>query len=394
MVQSLSLSTLATCGKIPNQKIPSWMTPFEPFNRSQITSASGRHLVCWNHSVHSFFLIGYPYVSRRGGFKAKAAWMFRGGDQGLDASSEHSENANEDILMFFFQLDLATRVQYALNMEQYDAAQQLRNKLTEVEEEVIKQQQSKRGLSSKSEAQDKALSIIRLRSDLQNAVEKENYALAAELRDEISKLEAESLAASAKALAHENAQYAFRLGQKVRHKKFGYRAVICGMDPVCSETSSWMDNAQVKKLTRGSTQPFYQQLHSQSIFAFWNLPCPLSIFVLLAAVVVLFEHFWLLLLADPQVLCPVTIFHKLDLYGTFAQVLVDVRAEPNLLVAYVPEENLLTPDKPDMGRFDHPYISFLFYGMDSAGDFIPIKQLREKYNRPRHEIPIDPPNDE
>lgn len=46
------------------------------------------------------------------------------------------------------------------------------------------------------------------------------------------------------------------------------------------------------------------------------------------------------------------------------------------------------------GRFDHPYISFLFYGMDSAGDFIPIKQLREKYNRPRHEIPIDPPNDE
>jgi len=32
--------------------------------------------------------------------------------------------------------------------------------------------------------------------------------------------------------------------------------------------------------------------------------------------------------------------------------------------------------------------------MDSAGDFIPIKQLREKYNKPRHEIPIDPPNDE
>ncbi|QCD90354.1 chitinase [Vigna unguiculata] len=281
----------------------------------------------------SFFLIGYPYVSRHGGFKAKAAWMFRGGEQGLDASSEHSESANEDILMFFFQLDLATRVQYALNMEQYEAAQQLRNKLTEVEEEVIKQQQSKRGLSSKSEAQDKALSIIRLRSDLQNAVENENYALAAELRDEIFKLEAESLAASAKALAHENAQYAFRLGQKVKHKKFGYRAVICGMDPVCSESSSWMDNAQVKKLTRGSTQPFYQ-------------------------------------------------------------VLVDVRAEPNLLVAYVPEENLLTPDKPDMGSFDHPYISFLFYGVDSAGDFIPVKQLREKYNKPRHEIPIDPPNDE
>lgn len=58
-------------------------------------------------------------------------------------------------------------------------------------------------------------------SDLQSAIEKEDYALAAELRDKISKLEAESLAASAKALAHENAQYVFRLGQKVTHKIFG-----------------------------------------------------------------------------------------------------------------------------------------------------------------------------
>ena len=38
-------------------------------------------------------------------------------------------------------------------------------------------------------------------------------------------------------------------------------------------------------------------------------------------------------------------------------------------------------------EFDHPYVSFLFYGMDAAGDFIPIKQLREKYNKPRHELP-------
>lgn len=265
--------------------------------------------------------------------RVEAGWLFKGGDPGLDATSERSESANEDILIFFFQLDLATRVQYALNMEEYDIAQQLRNKLTEVEAEVIRQQEGKRGSSSKSEAQDKAISIIRLRADLQGAIESENYALAAKLRDEISKLEAESLAVSAKALAHENANYSFRLGQKVRHKSFGYRAVVCGMDPVCCESSSWMETAQVEKLSRGSNQPFYQ-------------------------------------------------------------VLVDVHADPNLLVAYVAEENLLAPDQPDMGRFDHPYISFLFYGMDAAGDFIPIKQLREKYNRPRHEIPFDPLDEE
>ncbi|XP_050905845.1 clp protease adapter protein ClpF, chloroplastic isoform X1 [Lathyrus oleraceus] len=328
MVQGVSLSTLATCGK---SRIYG-SSPFEPFKRSHVASAAGKHLI-WNKCVQSLVFIGYPFVSRRrSGFKVEAGWMFRGGgEQGLDASVEQSESANEDILMFFFQLDLATRVQCALNMEEYDIAQQLRNKLTEVrlvEEEVIKQQQSKRGLSSKSDAQDKGLSIIRLRSDLQSAIENEDYALAAKLRDEISKLEAESLAVSAKALAHENAQYVFRLGQKVKHKIFGYRAIIVGMDPVCSESNSWMENAQVKKLSRGSTQPFYQ-------------------------------------------------------------VLVDVRAEPDLLVAYVAEENLLIPDKPDKGRFDHPYMSFLFYGMDSAGDFIPIKQLREKYNKPRHEIPFD-----
>uniref|UniRef100_A0A5B7B442 Hemimethylated DNA-binding domain-containing protein n=1 Tax=Davidia involucrata TaxID=16924 RepID=A0A5B7B442_DAVIN len=113
---------------------------------------------------------------------------------------------------------------------------------------------------------------------------------------------------------------------------FGYRAVICGMDPVCCESNSWKEIAQVEKLSRGADQPFYQ-------------------------------------------------------------VLVDVHADPNLLVAYVPEENLLAPDQPDVGRFDHPYASFLFYGVDAAGDFIPIKQLREKYNRPRHELPYDPPDE-
>lgn len=41
----------------------------------------------------------------------EAGWLFKGGEQELDASSEGSETANEDILIFFFQLDLATRVQ-------------------------------------------------------------------------------------------------------------------------------------------------------------------------------------------------------------------------------------------------------------------------------------------
>ncbi|KAI3791767.1 hypothetical protein L2E82_05630 [Cichorium intybus] len=65
-----------------------------------------------------------------------------------------------------------------------------------VEAEVIKQQQTKRGLSIKSEAQDKGIRLLRLRADLQNAIENENYSLADELRHQVSKLEADSLAPS------------------------------------------------------------------------------------------------------------------------------------------------------------------------------------------------------
>lgn len=78
-------------------------------------------------------------------------------------------------------------------------------------------------------------------------------------------------------------------------------------------------------------------------------------------------------------------------------------------------QNLLAPDQPDTDKmhliishelimnltvalvcnvqeqFEHPYYaSFSFYGVDAAGDFIPVKQLREKYNKPRHEVPFGP----
>ena len=34
--------------------------------------------------------------------------------------------------------------------------------------------------------------------------------------------------------------------------------MVCGMDPVCCEASSWMETAQVDKLVKGPNQPFYQ----------------------------------------------------------------------------------------------------------------------------------------
>ncbi|MCO5595272.1 hypothetical protein L7F22_049313 [Adiantum nelumboides] len=248
-------------------------------------------------------------------------------DAQVTALVEQSNSANEELLLFFFQLDLTTRLQCALNLDQFVAAQQLRERIVEVDKEVERLTEAKSGaIPSKAEAQDKAIAILRLKNDLQQAVQAEDYDGAVELRDQISKLEAESLAAAASALAFQNIEYSFRLGQKVRHSKFGYRGIICGMDPLCSESDSWSASALVQNLPRGRNQPFYQ-------------------------------------------------------------VLVDLRAVSDLLVAYVAEDNLVPPKELDKDSFDHPYISFLFYGMDSNGDFIPIKQLREKYNQQRHELP-------
>ncbi|KAI3698903.1 hypothetical protein L2E82_42813 [Cichorium intybus] len=63
----------------------------------------------------------------------------------------------------------------------------------QVEAEVIKQQETKRGLSIKSEAQDKGIRLLRLRADLQNAIENENYSLAAELCHQARKSGTKSL---------------------------------------------------------------------------------------------------------------------------------------------------------------------------------------------------------
>uniref|UniRef100_A0ACD5W0A2 Uncharacterized protein n=1 Tax=Avena sativa TaxID=4498 RepID=A0ACD5W0A2_AVESA len=270
--------------------------------------------------------------------RTNARWLFGGDGRNSDSNKnaaarlERSESANEDILIFYFQLDLQTRIQYALNIELFDAAKQLREKLAEIETEITRQREAKRG-SSKNEAQDKSLDLLRARADLQKAIESENYALAAELRDAVTKLEGDSLALSAKALAYQGVKYEFRLGQKVRHKVHGYRAVICGMDPVCCESKSWMETANVEKLSKGPNQPFYQ-------------------------------------------------------------VLVDVYADPELLVAYVAEENLSEAEESEKGRFEHPYTEFLFFGEDTARDFIPVKQLREKYDQPRYEASGDEDDDD
>lgn len=80
-----------------------------------MTSGTERNFI-WHQCVQSSFLNGHPNILRRRNMRVEAGWLFNKGDQGLDASSERSESANEGILIFFFQLDLATRVQVGFDL--------------------------------------------------------------------------------------------------------------------------------------------------------------------------------------------------------------------------------------------------------------------------------------
>ena len=111
MAQGLSSSTLTTsCNSGVYGSIPLWGRHFKLMKKAQIVSATDRHYI-WHQRMHSLFLTSNPHILRQRNLRVEAGWLFKGGGQGLEASSERSESANEDILIFFFQLDLATRVQ-------------------------------------------------------------------------------------------------------------------------------------------------------------------------------------------------------------------------------------------------------------------------------------------
>jgi len=108
MVQSQSLSTLTICGSV---KVSSLLR--NRLNSVKASSLIGDRCVsCQFLRKSPSFRSHWKSLKQRNLLRVEARWPFQGGgEQGLDPSSERSESANEDILIFFFQLDLATRVQ-------------------------------------------------------------------------------------------------------------------------------------------------------------------------------------------------------------------------------------------------------------------------------------------
>ena len=114
MVQNLSLSTLTISGGCG---ISGSSTSWRRRHFKLIKKTHNAFGTDNNHcSLHQIFLclyfVGNPNLSRYRNLRVDVGWLFnKGGNKESEASCERSESANEDILIFFFQLDLATRVQ-------------------------------------------------------------------------------------------------------------------------------------------------------------------------------------------------------------------------------------------------------------------------------------------
>ena len=56
------------------------------------------------------------------------------------------------------------------------------------------------------------------------------------------------------------AEVTFRVGQVVRHQKYGYRGVITGWDQKCQESIPWKRKNRIHTLKNEENQPFYNLL--------------------------------------------------------------------------------------------------------------------------------------
>lgn len=245
---------------------------------------------------------------------------------------ERSALVNREVVLFLFQLEMDAQLQRALTYENFDTAQEVRQRRQQVDQALRELQEAKgygcgaRGaaLSSKFDHAPMALSI---RARMSAAVREERYADAARLRDELSKIEEQAAAAE---LPCPVSEPRYTLGQMVVHNGKGYRGVVCGWDLACCESADWQAKAGVDALSGGADQVFYHVLVDS---ADW-----------------------------PQ----------------------DADEAP---VAYVAEELLDSASLADFGSpeplvdssFDHPYAYLMFLGSDGHGNMIPCRQLREKY---------------
>ncbi|EIE19000.1 hypothetical protein COCSUDRAFT_54839 [Coccomyxa subellipsoidea C-169] len=237
----------------------------------------------------------------------------------------HSALTFQELVLFIFQQEFDTQLQRALNYEDYDQANDIRQRRQTVDEAIEKLQVFP--------SQD-----VQLRVQLQRAIEEQRYDDAAALRDTIGALQQKMRDA---ALQRSNSMQAqqprrLKLGQRVEHATSGYRAVVYGWDDGCCEDDDWKAAADFNNLQFGDLQPFYHLLVD--------------------------VRDWPLNSSTPPV----------------AYVPQERLLAPQWPSTWESEKGA--------DLFDHPMKTVLFLGEDDNGDLIPTRALRDKHGQARQDI--------
>lgn len=247
-----------------------------------------------------------------------------------------------ELLLFILQLNLDRGLQRALNRQEFDVAQDIRTRREQVDKVLAAHLASKGPgcgcrAATQTELADIASEGLRLKSEMQRAVEEERYTDAAALRDNLRQIEQQANLAQAQAdglKVLRQSSKNFRLGKRVANKKANWKGVVVGWDESCCEDEEWQRSAGVGDLQQGAAQRWYH-------------------------------------------------------------VLLDHRDWPQdqPAVAYAAEELLSAPQAPltwadehGNDRFVHPYGYTLFLGEDAQGDMLPTRQLRDRYAQQRQDV--------
>jgi len=248
-----------------------------------------------------------------------------------------SEQAHEEVLLFVFRQDLDARLTRAETQEQTELAQMIREKIASVDQAEEGRRAASAGPATPSQLQDALeemdAQVARLEADMAGAAAEERYDDAANLRDELSQLKLAKVTKQAAQLAQTEADYEFRLGQRVVHTASGGKGIVCGFSRLCGEAEEWIASAGIDSLANGRQQPFYH------------------------------------VLVEPS-----------DLYG-----------DPPI-VAAAAQEQLEAFAAEDASQVPHAYSFHLFLGQDARGDYIPTKRLREKFDVERWDVYPPSPN--
>jgi len=278
----------------------------------------------------------------------RASFAFNAFNFRRSKGPSHSEKAHREIVLFLAQRELESAFQRLVNMEMYEEARQVASQQEKLQEIVDEQNSNGEKQSAAAEKGfdesvqsdgDVVVMLLSLRTDLQRAIDSEDYEKASKVRDEILKIENE-MAKQRASKPSMKREPKYSLGQCVVHWKDGWTGVVCGMQH---------DEQSVKRKNPDTRESFESK---ELVYNYHVLPD---------------VKYW----PKPRNTGP--------------------------CVALVSESELNAPQPPATWRsvhgsdpesflISHPYMYLMFYGQDGEGNYVPSKKLRDKFNKQRKDV--------